>query len=93
MTERIEHAAEVVKCPICGRFMRRGGYYTNDHDDSWQDTWKCGTPHPTPEQRASIKALAQEARQANTEREARELQSLFDAARNSASNHTGKGER
>jgi hypothetical protein len=37
---------DIVKCSSCGRFMRRGGYYSNDHDDSWTDTWRCSqAPH------------------------------------------------
>lgn len=36
------------KCSRCGRFMKLGGYYTNDHDDSWEDAWRCMTPHAAP---------------------------------------------
>lgn len=30
-----------VKCPRCGRFMKLGGYYSNEHLDSWEDSWTC----------------------------------------------------
>lgn len=33
--------------PICGRFMRLGGYFTNDHLDSWEDSWRCSQAHPS----------------------------------------------
>lgn len=37
------------RCPLCNRFMKRGGYYTNDSYDSWEDTWRCTTKHDTTE--------------------------------------------
>jgi len=45
-----------MKCPVCGRFMKAGGYYTNDHLDSFEETWRCTTKHvqtPVPEARTS----------------------------------------
>lgn len=70
-----------MNCPVCGRFMKRGGYYANDHDDSWTDTWKCATRHPTPEQVARAKELVDEARRQNDDRKTREFLALFNAAR------------
>lgn len=34
-----------MKCPACGRFMKAGGRFTNDHLDSWEETWRCSLPH------------------------------------------------
>lgn len=34
-----------MNCPTCGRFMQQGGYYSNDHDDSWTPTWRCSQSH------------------------------------------------
>jgi hypothetical protein len=60
--------------------MKLGGYYTNDHEDSWQDTWRCTVRHPTPEQKARAAELVEEARHENRARKATEMRALFAAA-------------
>ena len=42
-----EDYANYRRCDRCGRFMKRDGYYANDHDDSWTDTYKCSQKHET----------------------------------------------
>lgn len=49
-----------MNCPKCGRFMRLVGGYSDDHLDSWEDSWVCVTRHPTAEQKARRKALVEE---------------------------------
>jgi len=34
-----------MNCPVCGRFMKLGGYYASDSYDSWEDSWKCVVSH------------------------------------------------
>lgn len=70
-----------MNCPRCGRFMKLSVSYSNDHDDSWEERWRCTTHHPTPEQMARSAELVAAARQANQEREAGEVLELFLAAR------------
>lgn len=30
-----------MKCAICGRFMRLVKFFTNDHLDSFEESWLC----------------------------------------------------
>lgn len=29
------------RCDYCGRFMEHVWYQTGEHDDDWQDYWRC----------------------------------------------------
>ena len=71
-----------MNCPKCGRFMRLVGGYSNDHLDSWEDSWTCVTRHPTAAQEARRKALVEEARAENRTREVRKLREIFSAFQN-----------
>jgi hypothetical protein len=77
---RCENYEKSRHCSKCGRFMKRGGYYANDHDDSWEETWTCRTRHPTPEQVARAKVIVDRAREGNDARYREELRVLFEAA-------------